>query len=407
MYKSIYIKLFVTILLISNQAVSQTTLHEASTLSVERLTRYDDFIEKEISKGSLPGAVVMVSKNGEVMHHEAYGSSDIVSQKEMVKDQIFFIQSMTKPIVTTAFMMLYEEGHFQLNDPVEKYLPWFKDYVIAIDPSKGISGGTIAAKNKITIAQLLSHTAGFSHGIAEGKLEEEIRTALYGSPQENIESRVKTLINQPMIGEPGNQWFYSASPDVLALLIEKFSGMSTAQFLQTKLFDPLEMEDTGYNLNEEQKTRMVQLHAIDGNGELIKLEDQTPTEGNKVYGGTHGLFSTAEDYLKFTRMLLNGGESNGTRFLSPKTIEIMTIDQANGLYQSPGHGFGFGFAVLEDLADAKALGSEGQYFWSGAYCTFFFVDPKEDLIAIFMTQMAPYNNFWGEKMRQFVYQAIE
>jgi CubicO group peptidase (beta-lactamase class C family) len=407
MFKSKLIKLGIAVFFISTSAFSQTIHSRTSEISIERLERYDHFIEQSIQKGAIPGAVVMVLKNGEVVHQKAFGSSDIDSKKPMVEDQIFFIQSMTKPIVTTAFMMLYEEGYFQLNDPVEKYLPWFKDLKIAIDPSKGIAGGTKPAQNKVTIANLLSHTAGFSHGIAAGKLEEEIRTAIYGSPQENIESRVRTLVNQPLIGEPGEQWYYSASPDVLSLLIEKFSGMTTAEFLQERIFDPLDMKDTGYNLTDDQKSRMVQVHTKDENGKLIKVERQTPTEGNKVFGGTHGLFSTAEDYSKFTTMLLNGGESHGIQFLSPKTIEIMTIDQANGLYNSPGHGFGFGFAVLEDLADAKALGSVGQYFWSGAYCTFFFVDPKENLISIFMTQMANYDNYWGEKMRQFVYQAIE
>ncbi|MBN3583239.1 beta-lactamase family protein [Algoriphagus aestuarii] len=407
MFRSQFIPLVFAAFLLSPTAFSQTILQENSTISVERLSRYDQFIDQNIQNGMIPGAVVMILKNGEVVHQKAFGRSDIANNEPMVKDQIFYIQSMTKPIVTVAFMMLYEEGHFQLNDPVEKYLPWFKEYKISLDPSKGIAGGTKPAQKKITIANLLSHTAGFSHGIAAGKLEEEIRTAMYASPQENIESRVRTLISQPMIGEPGEQWYYSASPDVLSLLIEKFSGMSSAAFLQQRLFDPLEMKDTGYNLTEDQKSRMVQVHTKDENGKLMLVDRQTPTEGNKVFGGTHGLFSTAEDYSKFTQMLLNGGESHGIQFLSPKTIEIMTIDQTNGLYRDPGHGFGFGFAVLEDLADAKSLGSEGQYFWSGAYCTFFFVDPKENLISIFMTQMATYDNYWGEKMRQFVYQAIE
>lgn len=393
--------------LLSFEVFAQSVIQGPSRISLDRLARYESVIEEQIEEGNIPGAVTIVYKNGEVIQHEAYGVSDVNSNEPMLKNQLFFIQSMSKPIITTGIMMLYEEGYFQLNDPVEKHLPWFKDFKIANDPSQGIAGGTRDAKNKITIAQLLSHTAGFSHGIAAGKLEEEIREAMYGSPQENIESRVKTLVSLPLIGEPGEQWYYSASPDVLSLLIETFSGMTTADFLQQRLFDPLEMKDTGYNLNEEQQKRMVQVHTIDENGKLIKQENQTPTSGNTVFGGTHGLFSTAEDYLKFSRMLLNGGESNGIQFLSPKTIEIMTMDQADGLYDGAGHGFGFGFAVLEDLADAKKLGSVGQYFWSGAYCTFFFIDPKENLISIFMTQMNPYSNYWGDKMRQMVYQSIQ
>lgn len=393
--------------LLSFGLFAQAQLNNPSEISLDRLVRYENVINKQVEEGKIPGAVTLVYKNGEIVQHESFGVSDIESGKPMLKNQVFFIQSMTKPIITTGIMMLYEEGYFQLSDPVEMYLPWFKDFKIANDPSLGIAGGTRPAKNKITIAQLLSHTAGFSHGIAAGKLEEEIREAMYMSPQENIESRVRTLVSLPLIGEPGEQWYYSASPDVLSLLIETFSGMITADFLQQRLFDPLEMKDTGYNLNEEQKERMVQVHTMDENGKLIKQENQTPTSGNTVFGGTHGLFSTAEDYLKFTRMLLNGGESNGIQFLSPKTIEVMTMDQADNLYDGAGHGFGFGFAVLENLAEAKKLGSVGQYFWSGAFCTFFFIDPKEDLISIFMTQMNPYSNYWGDKMRQMVYQSIQ
>ncbi|MBN3518508.1 beta-lactamase family protein [Algoriphagus lutimaris] len=393
--------------LLSYGVFAQSVLQEQSLISLDRLARYENMIDQHIDQEKIPGAVTLIYKNGEVIQHKAYGVSDVNSNEPMLKNQLFFIQSMSKPIITTGIMMLYEEGYFQLNDPVEKYLPWFKDFKIANNPSLGIAGGTRIAKNKITIAQLLSHTAGFSHGIAGGKLEEEIGEALYRSPQETIESRVRTLASLPLIGEPGEQWYYSASPDVLSLLIETFSGMTTADFLQQRLFDPLGMKNTGYNLNEEQQDRMVQVHTIDENGNLIKQKNQTPTSGNTVYGGTHGLFSTTEDYLKFTRMLLNDGESNGIQFLSPKTIELMTMDQADGLYNGAGHGFGFGFAVLEDLADAKKLGSVGQYFWSGAYCTFFFIDPKEDLISIFMTQMNPYSNYWGDKMRQMVYQSIQ
>ena len=379
---------------------------ETRSISQDRLKRYDQFIESQIAEGNIPGAVTLIYKNGEEVQEKAFGYSDLQAKTPMVTNQIFFIQSMTKPIVTTAIMMLYEEGHFQLNDPVEKYLPWFKDLKVAVDPSKGIAGGTVPTESKIPIAMLLSHTSGLSHGIAAGKLEEEIRSAIYSPTHKTIESRIKAMITMPLIGQPGEQWYYSASPDVLSLLIETFSGMTTDQFLKQRLFDPLGMSDTGYNLNEEQKSRMATLHTYNQDGKLIKAPNQTPTSGNTVFAGANALFSTASDYAKFARMLLNGGEWNGVQYLSPKTIELMTMDQADGMFGDPGHGFGFGFAVLEDLRKTKNLGSVGQYFWSGAYCTFFFIDPKEDMISIFMTQVNPYNNYWGEKMRQMVYQSI-
>ncbi|WP_339876501.1 serine hydrolase domain-containing protein [uncultured Algoriphagus sp.] len=407
MFKNHLRLLFIALLLLVNGVLAQTLHHEQTKLSPERLERYDSYLQKEIDAGRLAGAVTLIYKNGEQAHQKTLGYSDLDSKAPMKADQIFYIQSMTKPVITTAFMMLYEEGHFLLNDPVEKYLPWFKDLKVAVDPSKGIAGGTVPAESKITIAMLLSHTSGLSHGIAAGKLEEEIRSAIYSPAHKTIESRIKAMVTMPLIGQPGKQWYYSASPDVLSLLIETFSGMTTDKFLQERLFDPLGMSDTGYNLNEEQKSRMATLHTYNQDGKLIKAPSQTPTSGNTVFAGANALFSTASDYSKFARMLLNGGEWNGKQYLSPKTVEIMTMDQIDGLYQAPGQGFGFGFAVVTDLADANALGSEGTYYWSGAYCTYFFIDPKEDMVSIMMTQTAPYSGFYDQKMRQFVYQAIE
>ena len=265
-----------------------------------------------------------------------------------------------------------------------------------------------AMKGEISIAQLLSHTAGFSHGLGANKLEEDTRNALYYTPHKDIEARVNALVSVPMIGQPGEQWYYSASPDVLSLLIEHFSGMNTLEFLQQRLFDPLEMTDTGYNLDEEQQKRMVTLYYWDQERKLVVSPQQTPMEGNTIYGGTHGMFSTAGDYMKFCQMLLNGGSSNGHQFLSPKTIALMTENHVGDFREagSPGHGFGLGFGVKTDLSDSKSLGSVGQYYWSGAYNTYFFIDPAEDLVAVLMTQTAQYTNFYADKMRQFVYQAI-
>ena len=410
MIKPYFKILFISLFLLNTDAFAQTMAekhHATTAISQERIARYDTYLQNEVDQGRLAGAVTLIYKNGEKAHEKTIGYSNIESKSIMNTDQIFYIQSMTKPIVTAAFMMLYEEGYFFLNDPVEKYLPWFKDLKVAVDPSKGIAGGTVPAESKITMAMLLSHTSGFSHGIAAGKLEEEIRNAIYYTPHENIESRIKTLVTLPLIGQPGKQWYYSASPDVLSLLIERFSGMTTAEFLQQRLFDPLGMKDTRYNLNEEQQSRMATLHTYNEDGKLIKAPDQTPTSGNKVFAGANALFSTASDYAKFAHMLLNGGEWNGKQYLSPKTIEIMTMDQTNGLYKAPGQGFGFGFGVMTDVADAKSLGSEGTFYWSGAYCTYFFIDPKENLISIMMTQTAPFSGFYDQKMRQMVYQAID
>lgn len=410
MFKNLLSSLLLIICLVSTPAFAQLAIEKSFIdpgISSERLARYDAYFQKEIDAGRLPGVVTLMYRKGEKVHESALGFNDLSAKTPMRQDQIFFIQSMTKPLITTAFMMLYEEGYFFLTDPISKYLTEFNDMKMILDPAKGSEGGTEPAKSQITIAQVLSHTAGFLHGIGGTKLDEEVAKALYMSGPKTIEERVKALASQSLASHPGEKWNYSASPDILARLIEVFTGMNPAEFLKTRLFDPLGMKDTGYNLSDAQKSRMVQLHNFDETGVLVKSERQTPTSGNTVFGGTHGLFSTAQDYSLFAGMMLNGGEWNGKRYLSPKTVEIMSIDQANDLFLDPGKGFGLGFAVVEDLADTKSLGSEGTFYWSGAFCTYFFIDPKEEMVAIFMTQVNPFSSYYENKFRQMVYQTIE
>jgi CubicO group peptidase (beta-lactamase class C family) len=383
------------------------TASAQSGMSSERLQRYDAFFQKEIDQGRLPGVVTLIYKDGKKSHESVLGFSDAVAKMPMRADQIFFIQSMTKPIISTAFMMLYEEGYFFLNDPISQYLPEFKEMMVVKDPEVGSASGLEPAKSQITIAQVLSHTAGFLHGIGPTELDKEVMEAIYRSGPKTIEERVKKLASTPLASHPGEKWNYSASPDILARLIEVFTGMSPDQFLKTRLFDPLGMKDTGYNLSAAQAERMVKLHHLDENGKLITARQQTPTTGNTVFGGTHGLFSTAADYALFAQMMLNGGELNGKRYLSPKTVEIMAINQSGDLFQDAGKGFGLGFAVVDDLADSKALSSEGTFYWSGAYSTYFFIDPKEEMVAVFMTQYAPFSGHYENKFRQMVYQAID
>ena len=378
----------------------------ASGIDKERLNRYDDFLKKEIEEGRIPGAVSYIKRRGEIIHEAAYGYSSLKDKSPIQKDQLFHIMSMTKPIITTAFMMLYEEGHFSLTDPVSKYLPQFKNLRVAKDVDQGANGETEPANKEITISHLLTHTAGFSHGLGGTKLDNEIAKALYSQPHKDIESRVNAMLKLPLVGHPGEQWYYSASPDVLSLLIEHFSGITTAEFLKQRIFDPLEMNDTGYNVSKENKARWMPVHNLDKQGNLVYSLAQLPTEGNTIYGGTHGLFSSAADYMKFCQMLLNKGEFKGKHLLSPKTVDIMTMNQVGNLYEAPGQGFGLGFGVTTDVAASKNLGSVGQYYWSGAYCTYFFIDPKEELIVILMSQLQPYSNYYGEKMRQMVYQSL-
>jgi CubicO group peptidase (beta-lactamase class C family) len=229
---------------------------------------------------------------------------------------------------------------------------------------------------------------------------------LYYVPKKNIAERVSALAQLPLVGQPGEQWYYSASPDILARLIEHFSGQTLIEFLRERLFEPLGMKDTGYNLSPAQQPRMVQVHNRNEAGELVNSARQLPTTGNTVYGGTHGLLSTADDYRKFCEMLLNGGSLDGHQYLSPKTIELMTMNHVGDLSPESGRGFGLGFGLITDVAASDLPGSRGQYYWNGAYSTYFFIDPEEKMLAILMTQVQPYSNYYFKKFRQMVYQAL-
>jgi CubicO group peptidase (beta-lactamase class C family) len=377
-----------------------------SGISTDRLKRYERYITAEIDQHNIPGAVALIMRNGIVVHKGSYGYSNVVDKTPMKTDDLFFIQSMTKPIITVAFMMLYEEGHFLLTDPVSKYIPAFKDLRVSKNVNDGMAGETEPLSKEITIAHLLSHTSGLTHGLGPSQLDKDFMKEYFMKPWPDIKSRVANITKLPLLGQPGNQWAYSAAPDVLSVLIEQFSGMSTQDFLTQRIFVPLGMKDTGYNLSKIQQARVVKVHNKSTDGVLSLTTDQPKTEGNTLWSGVNGLFSTAQDYMNFCQMLLNGGTWNGKQFLSRKTIELMTYNHVGKLYNRPGEGFGLGFAVTIDVAESKLLGSEGTYYWAGAFNTHFFIDPKEKLISIFMTQEAHFTFFYHDKMRQMVYQAI-
>lgn len=382
----------------------------AAGFSKERLARLDAFLEKEIVTGNIPGAVSLIYRKGAVAQHKTHGYSSLATKEKMELDEIFYIQSMTKPIVTVGIMMLYEEGYFELNDPISKYFPAFKDMSVAnfvdVEGSDEKKMELTPADKQITIAHCLSHTAGLSHGLGPSKIDQMYLKTLYFQPHKTIEDRVMAMSKLPLVAQPDNVWYYSAAPDVLALLIEHFTGQSCSDYLEEKLFKPLGMDDTGYNVAETKNDRIVTLHHKNKAGVLEPFPQRQPVgQGNTVFGGTHALFSTASDYLKFCQMLMNNGKYNGQQFLGRKTIALMTADRVGD--KLPGaYGFGLGFGVKTDLAASGQLDTEGVYYWSGAFCTYFFIDPKEELISLLMMQIDPYSDYYNRKFRQLVYQAI-
>lgn len=378
----------------------------AATLPAQRaydFDAYDTFLEQEITDGQIAGAVSLIYSNGEYIHQNTYGYADKEEQVPMAADQVFHIMSMTKPLVTLSAMLLWEEGHFKLDDPVSKHLEGFTNLEVLRDLSTGKDGATDPAKTAVTIRQVMTHTAGFTHGLSGTKFDNEFAMAMYYAPQKSIASRVETLTSMPLVAEPGTKWIYSASPDVLALLVEKYSKMTMADFLQERILNPLGMTDTGYNLTEEKAARLAKLYKVE-DGKLVRDLYQMKATGNTVFGGSHGLVSTAPDYAKFCLMLLNEGKAGEQQVVQPETLSLMAENHLGDIPYQPGQGYGLGFGLLTETPD-HGVGAKGQLFWSGAYSTFFFVVPEQNMFAILMTQRSPYTNKYGEALWKYVFEA--
>jgi len=403
-------------------------------------SEYDNYLSAEVREGRLIGVQGMVYQDGKLIYNKSYGLRDRESVDSMSGNALYYIQSMTKPIVSVALMTLYEEGKFQLDDPISKYLPEFSNLQVVNDPTKGGSFGTHPSSKPVTIRQALSHTAGMSHGIATIAYDKEIWNAIIMNPTiKTLGDRVRALSKMPLMWEPGSKWNYSFTPDIIGRLVEVISGKNLSEFMKEKIFDPLQMLETSYNLTPEQQKRVMVLYGFNQDSTLRRLEDQPSMSNNTIYSGVNALFSSANDYLNFTRMLLNKGELNGKRILKQETVDLMTTNQtgelqfrlttaskfikvANGivldsigtLNLEPGHDFGLGFAILKDPIQAgRTSSTKGEFFWSGANATHFFVNPSKKLIGIFMTQIAsvgnpnPYGFYFGNQMRSAIYKGLE
>ena len=383
---------------------------QSQNLSTPQPKVFEDFIAEEIKQGNIAGAEIYVLKNKEVAWHTSLGYSDLNSQSPLAKNSIYYIQSMTKPIISTAIMQLLEQGKLSLDDHVEKYIPEVSQLRVTRDPEKGVNGPTIERKSEITVRQLLTHTAGFSHGLGSSKLDQELFVSMYNETlnyksHKNLESRITALLKAPLIGQPGEQWYYSASPDLLALILQRVSKQTIPDYLKTHLFDPIGMVDTGYNLTKEQALRVAKLHTLDEDGNLILSEQQVPTQGNTVYGGTHGLYSTVKDYARFCQVFLQQGSINGHHILQPETVEMMTSNQIQKR-MGEARGFGLGFGVLYNTDKDPSPAAKGQFYWGGYFRTHFFVDPEQDIIALFMSQKLPYSDDYMIALNRYVYSTL-
>jgi CubicO group peptidase (beta-lactamase class C family) len=404
--KSFYLAFFyLQIFCLSAQTTSQKKslpLAEGSALSAgmsqERLERIDEMLQKAVKDNTVPGAVALIARNGKIVFHRAYGQAN-AEGKNLQKDAIFRIASQSKAITSTAVMMLWEEGKFQLDDPISRYIPEFKNPEVLVNFRYSDTTFTSRPANKeITIRHLLTHTSGLGYGVIDG--DERMKmlyskagtTDLFTAEDISIKDVVMKLAELPLHHDPGEKYTYSVGLDVLGYFIEMMSGMTFEQFLQTRLFEPLGMDDTGFYQPASKSDRLVAIqHKVDGNWKNYPntfYDVDYPIKGaKKFFSGGAGLSSTAKDYATFLQMFLNGGELGGKRFLSRTTIASMMADQTGGLYGGTDQHYGLAFGVLTERGQAKGgLGSPGTFIWGGYFNTQYFADPKEKIVGIIMKQ---------------------
>jgi len=403
-------------------------------VSAERLERIRPVMQAYVDDGRIAGILTVVARRGKIVHFETVGMRDVENKKPIEADTIFRIHSMSKPITSVAVMMLYEEGHFQLDTPVSEFIPEFKDMKVYNADQTEI----LDAKNKITIKHLLTHTAGLTYGWGSEPVDKRYREAKIFQPGTTLADSMKKLSEIPLVHEPGERWTYGLSTDVLGYLVEVVSGMPFEEFLQTRLFKPIGMVDTAFSVPLEKLDRFAALYQLHKEGRmkgdkekekkadgdqqkkkkmkgdkdpkmrLERVEKDPPLKNGEIRffpGGGGKLVSTAPDYMRFSQMLLNGGELEGARILKQETVELM---------RSPHHDtwFGLGFAIVTDKKEStddkepsNTPESTGSYSWGGAAGTTFWIDPEKELIGLLMTQISDVSSS-HDQFKKLTYQAL-
>lgn len=399
-------------------AVSRAADPAAQGFDPVRLRRLDTVIDTEIQGGRLAGAVMIVKRNGQDVVLKAYGSQDIENAVPMKTDTIFRIASMSKAVTSIAVMMLYEEGRFLLNDPVGKFIPEFARSVVAVPPPPGspadVKYVTVPARRPITIRHLLTHTAGLTYGDFAA-VDDYKRARLHGwyliDHDETIGDAMKRLAQLPLANQPGEAYDYGYSTDLLGYLVEVVSGQPLDRFVAERICGPLGMKDTSYYLDPAKAARLAVVYGVE-DGRLVRGEDSKRSDfidgPRKLFSGGAGLLSTASDYGRLLQMLLNGGELDGVRLLSPRTVELMHRNHTGELYNRDTGAFGLGFWVNENPGRLGELVGEGAFGWGSAYFPQYFVDPKEKMIGIMMTQLRPTGgSTLNQRFKVTIYQALK
>jgi CubicO group peptidase (beta-lactamase class C family) len=412
--------LLLSVLLIGTLAISvnakdpKAAIPETLGLSSERLARLDKAMQEDIDQKKTGGIVVLIARHGTIAYHKAFGMADIESGKKMQTDSLFRLYSMTKPVTSVALLTLYEEGKFQLNDPLEKYIPAFKDVKVFV---KADDKGTMVLeepKRKITIQDVFRHTAGFSYGFGDTPVDKAYQQAgLDFAKLNSLKELVDKLAKLPLLYQPGERWVYSLAHDVQAYLVEYFSGMPFDKYVQTRILKPLGMKDAVFGIPKEYAARYTTNYGPKKEGGIQPIDKPESSSYTRYqdhpFGGL-SLSSTTTDYYLFAQMLLNRGKLGSVRILGRKTVELMTANnlppQIPDIGMSPGTGYGLGVSSLISPAMAANLGSQGNFGWGGAATTNVLIDPKEDLVMLYFTQFMPMDMSFVERFQTLVYQAI-
>lgn len=386
-------------------------------LSSERLQRLSAVFQEYVEAGRLPGAVVLVARRGKVAYLEAFGQKDREAGAPMQEDAIFRIASQTKALVSVGVMILQEEGRLLISDPVDEYLPEFRETTVAVPQEEG-GYEIVPAERPITIRDLLTHTAGIGYGggVAQDRWRAAGITGWYFADRdEPVGATVSRMAALPFDAQPGERWVYGYATDILGALIERVSGETLDAFLRSRILVPLGMKDTHFYLPGSKGDRLTVVYSANDAEGLERAPDPGGMVGQGAYAagprtsysGGAGLLSTATDYARFLQMLLNGGELDGRRILSPKTVALMTADHLGDLPFREGQGFGLGFYVVKDLGDRGIPGSVGEFGWGGAYHSTYWVDPKEELVVVYFTQVIPAGDLNDHgRLRALVYGAL-
>jgi CubicO group peptidase (beta-lactamase class C family) len=386
---------------------------ESVGMSSSRLARIDAWQLEQVAQNRMPGGMLLVARRGKIVHHSAVGYHDVATRDALERDQIFRIMSMSKAITSVAVMMLYEEGYFQLDDPLEQFIPEFADAKVLVHfNEKDTTWVAVPAKTKPTIRHLLNHTAGITYG--HPMYQKAGIPDFFNGEAITLQQMIPRLARLPLLHEPGEKFTYGLNTDVLGYLVERVSGMRFGDFLEKRIFTPLGMGDTGFYVKKGQEHRLMHLYTETDDSTGVRRhadywEENYPIAGAKTYeSGGAGLTSTVLDYAKFLQMLLNGGSYNGQQLLSRKTVELMCTNQIGTLdFWGGPNRFGLGFEITTEVGAQRAPGTVGALRWGGRNFSDYIFDPKEQLLVVWTSQVVPTRHWWfTDQVRRMAYQAI-